>query len=208
MQLRMTRPSSYSSAVRTVILTADKFEDTELIVPYFRLLEAGARVDIAAPDMDSISGEHGYVVAPDLTIDDVDPDRYDLLIVPGGFPDGAPATVRDIPKAQAIARSFLARGRPVAAICHGPWLLASSGAIRGRRVTSFWRDGVPEDIRAAGGLWQDAEVVVDGNLVTSRWPPDLPVFTRAMMAMVDAYMRTGRPDGPLMETPATGSTGF
>ena len=208
MQLRMTRPSSYSSAVRTVILTADKFEDTELIVPYFRLLEAGARVDIAAPDMDSISGEHGYVVAPDLTIDDVDPDRYDMLIVPGGFPDGAPATVRDIPKAQAIARSFLARGRPVAAICHGPWLLASSGAIRGRRVTSFWRDGVPEDIRAAGGLWQDAEVVVDGNLVTSRWPPDLPAFTRAMMAMVDAYMRTGRPDGPLMETPATGSTGF
>ena len=90
---------------------------------------------------------------------------------------------------RSLARSFLARGKPVAAICHGPWLLASSGAIRGRRLTSFWRDGVPEDVRAAGGLWQDADVVVDGNLVTSRWPPDLPVFTRAMMAMVDAYMR-------------------
>jgi len=208
MQLRMTRPSSYSSAVRTVILTADKFEDTELIVPYFRLLEAGARVEIAAPDLDPIRGEHGYVVAPDLPIDGVDPDGYDLLIVPGGFPDGAPATVRDMPTAQAIARSFLARGKPVAAICHGPWLLTSSGAIRGRRLTSFWRDGVPEDVRAAGGLWQDAEVVVDGNLVTSRWPPDLPVFTHAMMAMVDAYMRSGRPDGPLTETPAVGSTGF
>jgi protease I len=189
MKMRMTRPASYSSAVRALILTADKFEDTELIVPYFRLLEAGARVDIAAPSTQPIGGEHGYVLAPDVTIDEVDSDRYDLLIVPGGFPDGAPATVRDIPKAQAIARSFLERGKPVAAICHGPWLLASAGAIRGRRLTSFWHDGVPEDIRAAGGVWQDADVVVDGNLVTSRWPPDLPVFTRAMVAMVDAYMK-------------------
>jgi protease I len=208
MQMRMTKPASYSSAVRTVILTADKFEDSELIVPYFRLLEAGAKIDIAAPDMEPIGGEHGYVLAPDLTIDEVDPDAYDVLIVPGGFPDGAPATVRDLPAAQAIARSFLARGKPVAAICHGPWLLASSGAIRGRRLTSFWHDGVPEDVRAAGGLWQDADVVVDGNLVTSRWPPDLPVFTRAMMAMVDAYMTAGRPDGTRTEVPAASSAAF
>ena len=191
MQMRMTKPLSYSSAVRAVILTADKFEDSELIVPYFRLLEGGGRVDIAAPKKVPIGGEHGYVLAPDVTIDDVDPAGYDVLLVPGGFPDGAPAIVRAMPEAQAIARSFLERGKPVAAICHGPWLLASAGAIRGRRLTSFWHDGVPEDVRAAGGVWQDADVVVDGNLVTSRWPPDLPVFTRAMMAMIEAYLKEG-----------------
>jgi protease I len=192
MQMRMARPLSYFSPVRAVILTADKFEDTELIVPYFRLLEAGAQVDIAAPKRLPIGGEHGYVLSPDVVIDEVDPDRYDLLIVPGGFPDGAPATVRAMPKAQEIARLFLERGKPVAAICHGPWLLASAGAIRGRRLTSFWHDGVPEDVRAAGGVWEDADVVVDGNLVTSRWPPDLPVFTRAMMGMVEGYVKKTR----------------
>ena len=189
MKMRMTKPKSYSSALRAVVLTADKFEDTELIVPYFRLLESGARVDIAAPTKQWIGGEHGYSLGPDLSIDEVDPDSYDLLIVPGGFPDGAPATVRELPKAREIARSFFARSKPVASICHGPWLLAAADVVRGRRLTSFWHDGVPEDVKAAGGLWEDADVVVDGNLVTSRWPPDLPVFTRAMMAAADAWLK-------------------
>lgn len=187
MKLTMNKPDVYALEIRALILTADKFEDTELIVPYFRLLGAGARVDIAAPTMDRIAGEHGYSVEPDLTIDSVDHDEYDLLIVPGGFPDGAPATVRRLDEAQQIARSFFEDGRPVACICHGPWLLASAGVIAGRRLTSYWHDGVPEDIKAAGGLWEDSEVVVDGNLVTSRWPPDLPAFTREMMSLVDAW---------------------
>jgi len=187
MQMKMTKPDAYSSDIRAVILSADKFEDTELIVPYFRLLDAGARVDIAAPTVDRIGGEHGYSLEPDLTIDAVDPDAYDILIIPGGFPDGAPATVRDTPAAQEIARSFVTNEKPVAAICHGPWLLASAGVIDGRRLTSYWGDGVPEDVKSAGGLWEDADVVVDGNLVTSRWPPDLPAFTREMMSVVDAW---------------------
>jgi protease I len=170
--------------VRTLVLTADKFEDLELIVPYFRLLEEGGAVDIAAPTLDEISGEHGYRVMPDILITGADPDQYDLLLVPGGFPDGAPATVRDIPEAQAIARSFFTLNKPVAAICHGPWLLAAADVVRGRRLTSYWQDGVPEDVRAAGGEWEDAPVVVDGNLVTSRWPPDIPVFTEAMMRLI------------------------
>jgi protease I len=188
-QMKMTKPDAYASDIRAVILTADKFEDTELIVPYFRLLDAGARVDIAAPTIDRVGGEHGYSLEPDLTISAVDPDDYDVLVVPGGLPDGAPATVRDTPGAQAIARSFVNSGRPVASICHGPWLLASAGVVSGRRLTSYWGDGVPEDVKAAGGLWEDAEVVVDGNLVTSRWPPDLPAFTREMMSLVDAWSK-------------------
>jgi archaeal arginyl aminopeptidase len=171
--------------VRAVVLTADKFEDMELFVPFFRLLDVGARADIAAPTGDDIGGEHGYTITPDLVIDDVNPDAYDLLIIPGGFPDGAPATVRDIPKAQEIARSFFEKNKPVASICHGPWLLASADLVRGRRLTSYWHDGVPEDIQKAGGLWEDAAVVVDNNLVTSRWPPDLPAFTAAMMELVE-----------------------
>ncbi len=165
-------------------MTADKFEDLELIVPYFRLLEEGGVVDIAAPTMEEINGEHGYRVMPDLLIADADPDRYGLLLVPGGFADGAPATVRDIPEAQAIARSFFASSKTVAAICHGPWLLAAADVVSGRRLTSYWQDGVPEDVRAAGGKWEDSPVVVDGSLVTSRWPPDIPVFASEMMRLV------------------------
>jgi protease I len=170
---------------RAVILTADKFEDLEVYVPYFRLLEAGVRVDIAAPTMDEIGGEHGYGLEPTLTLDEVDPGAYELLIVPGGFPDGAPATVRGHPAALSVVRSFFAAGKPVASICHGPWLLVSADLVRGRRLTSYWGDGVPEEIIGAGGLYVDAEVVVDANLVTSRFPDDLPAFCREMMALLD-----------------------
>ncbi len=163
---------------RAVVLTADKFEDMELFFPLFRLLEMGWQVDVAAPTKKTIHGEHGYALNPARTIDEVNPDSYDLLLIPGGFPDGAPATVRKIKKAQDITRSFFEKDKLVASICHGPWTLASADVIKGRRLTSYWHDGVPEDIRAAGGTWEDAEVVVDGNLITSRWPMDLPAFMR------------------------------
>lgn len=169
---------------KAVVLTADKFEDLELYVPTYRLLEAGWQVDIAAPSLAQIGGEHGYSLKPDLTIASVDPSKYQLLLIPGGYPDGAPATVRDLPEALAVTKAFFAAGKPVAAICHGPWVLAAAGVVSGRRLTSYWHDGVPEDVAAAGGLWQDAEVVVDGNLVTSRWPPDLAAFCREMMRLV------------------------
>lgn len=171
---------------RAVILTADQFEDMELFFPWFRLLEAGVEVDVAAPEAGAIQGEHGYGLKVTKTIREVDPDRYDLLVVPGGSPDGAPATVRGIKPAQDIARSFFAQNKPVASICHGPWLLVSADLVRGRRLTSYWHDGVPEDIRAAGGIYEDEEVVVDGNLVTSRWPLDLPAFVREMMKLLQA----------------------
>ena len=172
------------SRLKAIVLTADKFEDMEVFFPVFRLLEEGWQVDIAAPDMSDMSGENGYVLRPDKTIDEVDPDEYQLLIIPGGFPDGAPAIVRKIKKAQEITRSFFEKDKPVASICHGPWTLASAGVVKGRRLTSYWHDGVPEDIKEAGGVGEDEDVVVDGNLVTSRWPMDLPAFMREVMAMV------------------------
>jgi protease I len=172
------------SKFKAVVLTADKFEDMEVFFPVFRLLEHGWQVDIAAPFMKEISGEHGYVLMPDKIIEEINPDEYNLLIIPGGFPAGAPATVRKIKKSQEITQSFFEKNKPVASICHGPWTLVSAGVVKGRHLTSFWHDGVPEEIKKAGGIWEDKEVVVDGNLVTSRWPMDLPAFMRELMKMI------------------------
>ena len=171
--------------VKALILTANKFEDMELFFPYFRLLEEGFEVDIAAPKRGHIEGEHGYEFEVEKTFDDVHPDDYDLLVIPGGSPDGAPSVVRRDTRAQNIAKSFFKSDKPVSSICHGPWLLASSGVIKGRHLTAFWHDGVPEDIKKAGGIYVDEEVVVDGNLVTSRYPGDLPAFMRETMRMVN-----------------------
>ncbi|MFH0896623.1 MAG: type 1 glutamine amidotransferase domain-containing protein [Candidatus Bathyarchaeota archaeon] len=174
-----------SKRLKALILTANKFEDMELFFPYFRLLEEGLEVEIAAPQKGHIEGEHGYGVEVEKTFDDIHPDDYDLLLIPGGSPDGAPSVVRKDTMAQAIAKSFLKSNKPVSSICHGPWLLASSDLINGRHLTSYWHDGVPEDIKKAGGIYADKEVVVDGNLVTSRYPGDLPAFMRETIRMVN-----------------------
>jgi protease I len=173
-----------SKEIKAIILTADKFEDMELFFPYFRLLEEGLTVDVAAPKKGHIEGEHGYEFEIEKTFNDINPDDYDLLLIPGGSPGGAPSVVRKDAKAQAIAKSFFRSNKPVCSICHGPWLLASSGLVNGRHLTSYWHDGVPEDIKKAGGIYEDREVVVDGNLVTSRYPGDLPSFMRETMRMV------------------------
>jgi protease I len=170
--------------LKALILTADKFEDMELFFPYFRLLEEGLEVDIAALKKGHIEGEHGYGLEIEKTFDDIFPDDYDILLVPGGSPDGAPSVVRKDARAQAIAKYFFKFNKPVCSICHGPWLLASSGLVEGRHLTSYWYDGVPEDIKKAGGIYEDKEVVVDGNLVTSRYPGDLPAFMRETMRLV------------------------
>ena len=174
-----------SRQIKALILTANKFEDMEFFFPYFRLLEEGLEVDVVAPKKGHIEGEHGYEFEVDKTFDDVHPEDYDLLLIPGGSPDGAPAAVSKDAKAQAIAKSFFTSNKPVSSICHGPWLLASSGVVKGRHLTGYWHDGVPEDIRKAGGIYEDKEVVVDGNLVTSRYPGDLPAFMRETMRMVN-----------------------
>jgi protease I len=174
-----------TSKLRAIILTANRFEDMELFYPYFRLLEEGIQVDVAAPRKQKLTGEHGYVFENvDLSFARVNPEAYDLLLLPGGAPDGAPARVRKSRNAQYIAQAFFAKNKPVAAICHGPYTLISANVIKGKHLTGYWYDGVPDEIKAAGGLYEDKEVVVDGNLVTSRWPADLPAFMRETMKMI------------------------
>ena len=162
--------------MKALIISADNFEDSELLVPYYRLKEAGVEVVVSSLSRGAIKGKHGYEVAVDKTLDEADPDDYAILILPGGK---APALLRKEPKALEIARSFFAHSKPVAAICHGPQILISAGLLQGRRATCY--KSVLDELKEAGAIYEDREVVVDGNLVTSRQPADLPAFMRETM---------------------------
>jgi len=165
--------------MKVLILSADDFEDTELLVPLYRLREAGFSVEIASRSTGSIKGKHGYEIPVDKVFKDVVPGEYGLLLLPGGK---APAAIRDDQAVQEIARSFFADNKPVAAICHGPQVLISAGLMRGKRATCY-RSVTPE-LKEAGAQYEDSEVVVDGQLVTSRQPEDLPAFNREMMRLI------------------------
>lgn len=165
--------------MKALILSADMFEDSELLVPYYRLLEAGFTVDVASDKRDSIRGKHGYEVPVNKLISEVTAADYNLLLLPGGK---APAAIRNIPAVQEIARSFMNENKPVAAICHGPQILISANILRGRKATCY--KDVMTELREAGTQYEDSEVVVDGNLVTSREPRDLPAFCREMIRLV------------------------
>ena len=162
-----------------LIISADNFEDSELLVPYYRLKEAGLAVDVASVKKGSIRGKHDYEVAVDKTLDEINPDDYAILILPGGK---APERIRKEARALEIARSFFAHNKPVAAICHGPQTLISAGLVRGRHATSY--RSVAGEMKDAGALYEDREVVVDGRLVTSREPADLPAFMRETMKLL------------------------
>lgn len=175
--------------MKAVILTADNFEDLEVFYPYYRLKEEGIAVDLAGPKSGHLHGEKGYSIRVDKTFDKVDPDEYDILVLPGGGAKGAPATVRKNVRAQRIAQAFMKKDKPIAAICHGSYTLISADVVKGRHMTSFWGDGVPEELKKAGALYEDSEVVVDGNLVSSRSPLDLPAFMREVMKMIKKFAR-------------------
>jgi protease I len=177
---------------RALILTADGFEDLEVLVPKTRLEEAGWEVDVAAPDDGPVRGEHGYEVDARLALDEVEPEGYQLLVLPGGPPDGGAGTVRRYRSARRAVRHFMEEGKPVAAICHGAYTLASADVLEGRKLTSYPGDGVPDEIEDEGATWVDEEVVVDRNLVTSRTPKDLPAFCREMMRLADSARTKGR----------------
>ncbi len=166
--------------MKALIISADHFEDSELLFPYYRLQEEGLEVDIASIARGKINGKHGYEVAVDKALRDVDPNDYELLVLPGGK---APAMLRKEAAAVAIAQDFMRRNKPVAAICHGPQILITAGVLQGRRATCY--RSVAEELKASGALYEDSAAVVDGKLVTSRQPSDLPAFMREMIRLLE-----------------------
>ena len=167
--------------MKVLMISADEFEDLELFVPYYRLQEAGIEVTLASLKTGKITGKHGYEMAVDAVIGKVEPVAYDALMLPGGK---APAKVRQDERALAVARYFMERKKPVAAICHGPQILITAGVMKARHATCY--KSVAKEMKEAGALYEDEEVVVDGNLVTSRQPSDLPYFLRETMKLLKA----------------------
>ena len=160
--------------LKALFLLEDDFEDLEFFYPFYRLKEEGIEVVVASSNREPKTGKHGYSVTPDITYSEVIPEEYAALIIPGGR---SPEKVRIDEDAVDIVRKF--EDKVIAAICHGPQLLISAGIVKGRRLTSWI--GIRDDIKAAGGIYEDQEVVIDGKLITSRMPDDLPVFCREIL---------------------------
>jgi protease I len=166
------------SGVRVAILATDGFEQSELLDPRRALDEAGARTEVVSLKSGEIKGwnhtEWGKTVAVDKTVDSAEANNYDALLLPGGVMN--PDNLRMDAKAVAFVKAFFDAKKPVAAICHGPWTLIEAGAVEGRTLTSW--PSLKTDIQNAGGKWVDQEAAVDGNLITSRNPKDIPAFNR------------------------------
>lgn len=162
---------------KALILAEDFYEDLELWYPYYRLGEEGAAVEIVGPKAEQeYKSKHGYPVVTNAAAKDRRGDQCDILIVPGGY---APDKMRRNADMVRLVREAFLAGRVVAAICHGPWLLAEADILRGKKVTSV--SAIKTDLINAGASYFDEEVVVDGNLITSRTPADLPAFCRAII---------------------------
>jgi protease I len=169
---------------RVAILVEDGFEQIELTSPKQALEEAGAKTHIISPKRDKVKGwehtEWGDEFPVDVAIDKAKASDYDALLLPGGVMN--PDKLRTNRAAVEFVRSFFQARKPVAAICHGPWLLVEADVVRGRKVTSY--SSIQTDLKNAGAQWVDQEVVVDNGLVTSRKPDDLPAFNRKLVEEV------------------------
>lgn len=166
---------------RIAILATDGFEQSELTEPQKALIAEGATAEIVSPKSGSIQGmkhrEKGDAVHVDRMLSEAKPEDYNALVLPGGVAN--PDELRIDPKAVEFVRSFVTSGKPIAAICHGPWTLIEAGAVKDRKMTSW--PSLRTDLRNAGADWTDKEVVTDNGLVTSRKPDDLPAFCRKMI---------------------------
>ena len=169
------------SGKKVAVLAADGFEEVELTKPREALDQAGAKTTVVSIKSGKIQGmnhaDKGEKVTVDLTLDDAKPEEFDALMIPGGLMN--PDTLRSTEAALEFVRHFFDEGKPVAAICHGPWVLIDAGVVRGRTLTSW--PAIKTDVRNAGGSWVDEEVVVDNGLVTSRKPDDIPAFNHKMI---------------------------
>ncbi len=166
--------------MNVLIISADNFEDSELLVPYYRMLEEGHDVDIASMKKGKIRGKKGYEIEAKKAVSQIDPEDYGLLILPGGK---APGEIRQDPEALEIVSDFFENNKPVAAICHGPQILISARVMKGRHATCY--RSVAKEMKKAGADYEDKEVIVDGNLITSRVPSDLPAFMREIMKKIE-----------------------
>jgi protease I len=168
-------------ALRVAILATDGVEDAELKEPRQALDEAGAETTLIAPKAGNIYSMNHHDKAAqykvDQALDHARADQFDAVLLPGGALNAD--TLRVHPRAQQFVRDMDEQGKPIAFICHAPWLLISAGIVRGRSMTSYHT--IQDDIRNAGGKWQDEEVVQDKNWVSSRQPSDIPAFNRAML---------------------------
>ena len=165
---------------RVAALVEEIYEDLELWYPVLRLREAGADVKIVGPKAGEVyKSKHGYPAKADLGMDEANAAQFDALVIPGGY---APDRMRRHPAMLNFVRAMHEAGKPVAFICHAGWVPISAGIVRGRTVTSV--SAIKDDLVNAGAHWIDQEVVVDGNLVTSRTPPDLPAFSRELIKLL------------------------
>ncbi|KXB02577.1 peptidase [candidate division MSBL1 archaeon SCGC-AAA261D19] len=165
--------------MKGLIISADGFEDEELTYPYRRLQEEGIEIVLAAPSSGEIRGKHGYSVTVDRKLDEIDPRNFDFLVLPGGK---APQELRKNQKVLEISKHFFREDKPVAAICHGPQVLISADLLKNKTATCY--RGVKKELLKVGADYRDEEVVVDGNLITSREPPDLPAFMRELLKKI------------------------
>jgi protease I len=170
------------SGKRAAVLIGEPFEDPEAVYPYYRLQEAGATVGLIGLTADVVvKGRWGMELTTDEAVVDVLPDDLDILVIAGGY---GPDKLRTDEGVKALVRGMHEQGKPIAFICHAGWVPISAGILAGRRVTSI--PAIADDMRNAGAEWEDSEVVVDGNLVSSRRPADLPVFMRTLIGLVVA----------------------
>ena len=176
---------SLITEARILIVATDGFEEWELFGPREILEKRGAEVVLASPKLDPIQAtvhdDPGKTIRPDLTVDQANPDDFDALILPGGVRN--PDALRTHPKVIQLIEDFAAQGKPVAAICHGPWLLVEADLLRGRTATSW--PSIRTDLRNAGANVVDEAVAVDENIITSRKPDDVEPFTNAVIDLVE-----------------------
>jgi protease I len=181
------------SNIRAAVFATDGFEESELTEPVRALREAGVQVDIVSNKVGTIQAfkhhDKSIQVKVDRTLDQAAPEDYQALLLPGGALNADAARIE--PQVQEFVRSFDQARKPMAVICHAPWLLVSSGLVKGRTLTGY--KTIQDDIRNAGGNWVDKEVVVDRNWVTSRQPGDIPAFNREMIKLISDYQAGKKP---------------
>ena len=171
--------AAQTGAKSILILTDDKVEDLEFYYPYYRFIEEGFAVDVATPDGGEFKGKNGYTFKNALKLAEVDAEDYDMLYIPGGK---APEGLKAEDEALALVRKFASTGKPIAAICHGPQVLAAADLVRGMQI-SGWPE-IEDEISKAGGIFVNEETIMDGQFITARWPADLPVHLRRSLEVL------------------------